>query len=129
MGTSQPGSILALIGGILGILWGLIMLLLGGTLAEFLGPLGAFPVVIGIWLIATAIIVIIASRWMKDDAKCFKGGLIALIFSVVGGGTILGLIGGILGLIAGKQALVGKAGRVRGRKNFHSLKRTCFSFC
>lgn len=115
MGTSQPGSILALIGGIIGILWGLIMLVLGGTLAAFLGPLGAFPVVIGIWLIATAIVVIVASRWMKNPEKCFKGGLIALIFSVVGGGTILGLIGGILGLIAGKQpnAPLGKAGRVR----------------
>lgn len=113
MGTSQPGSILALIGGILGILWGLILLLLGGTVAAFLGPLGAFPVVIGIWLIATAILVIVASTWMKNPEKCFKGGLVALIFSVVGGGTILGLIGGILGLIAAKQAPVGKAGRVR----------------
>ena len=119
MGTSQPGSILALIGGILGILWGLMMLVFGSILgavfsAVGMGFLAAFPVVLGIWLIATAIVVIVASRWMKDDTKCFKGGLIALIFSVVGGGTILGLIGGILGLIAGKQAPVGKAGRVRG---------------
>lgn len=113
MGTSQPGSILALIGGILGILWGLVLLLGGSFLAALFGPLGAFPVVIGIWIIATAIVVIVASRWMKNPEKCFKGGLIALIFSVVGGGTILGLIGGILGLIAGKQAPVGKAGKVR----------------
>ncbi|MBI2146572.1 hypothetical protein HYU22_04490 [Candidatus Woesearchaeota archaeon] len=104
MGTSQPGSILALIGGILGIVWGVVLLFAGSLVGALLGPLGAFPVVIGIWLIATAIVVIVASRWMKDPAKCFRGGLVVLILSVVGGGTILGLIGGILGLIAGKKA-------------------------
>ena len=121
MGTSQPGSILALIGGILGILWGLLFLLWGSILGVVLSTIGleflvAFPFAIGLWLIATAIVVIVAGTWMKNPEKCFKGGLIALIFSVVGGGTILGLIGGILGLIAGKQpnTPVGKAGRVRG---------------
>lgn len=118
MGTSQPGSILALIGGILGILWGLLFLVGGSIFGAIFSAIGfgflaAFPMVVGIWLIVTAIVVIVASRWMKDPEKCFRGSLVVLILSVVGGGTILGLIGGILGIVAGKQAPVGKAGRVR----------------
>ena len=65
---------------------------------------------LGIYLVITAILVILGGFWMKNEEKCFKGGLIALIFSIIGGGGLLGLIAGILGMIAGKKAQVHVAG-------------------
>ena len=45
-------------------------------------------------------LVIVASQKMKNSEKRKKWSIIVIIFSVLGTGTIFGVIGGILGLVA-----------------------------
>ena len=105
MGKSTAGFVLGLIGGILGILAGIGIAIGGGALAA-LNPLAGYlgataSLAFGIWYISSGILVIIFSLWMKNPKKCRMGGILTLIFSVVGSGGLLGLIGGILGIVAG----------------------------
>jgi hypothetical protein len=75
---------LSLIGGIIGLIIGIILLL----------------IIIGIWIIIASIIVIVgAQRLMQEPMEHTKWGTIILVFSILGGGTLLGLIGGILALV------------------------------
>ena len=108
--VSKAGFVLALIGGIFGILMGLIISVLGGVVLASMDKLPpgstistgmiAFAMGLGIYYVISSILVIIGGVWMKNPEKCLKGGIVTLIFSVVGGGTLLGIIGGILGIVA-----------------------------
>ena len=108
MGASKTGFILGLIGGIFGILAG-ILFVAGGLWMARLAPFkvpGIFSGTytgIGIWWIISAVLVIVFSSWMKVPEKCKIGGILTLIFSVIGGGTILGMIGGIFGIVEGSK--------------------------
>ncbi len=95
------GFVLALIGGILEIIAGIPLALLGGF-AGFIGGLAAAPVVIClIWPLICGILIIVGAVWMKsgEPDKVKKGGILTLIFAILGGFNILALIGGILGMI------------------------------
>ena len=108
MSLVKAASILTLIGGIFASLISLFtsaMLISIGAISSadygysfgvgvFLGILAALYFIIG------AILVIIASQKMKEAQTRKKWSIIAIIFSIIGPGTILGLIGGILGLVA-----------------------------
>ncbi|MEM2089881.1 MAG: hypothetical protein QXL88_02210 [Candidatus Pacearchaeota archaeon] len=112
MGNSTAGFILGLIGGILGIIWGIVI----AVLAKAIGVLSSvMPVanlfrgsglamsIIGIWYIISGALVILFSTWMKNPEKCTTGGILTLIFSIIGSGGLLGLIGGIFGIVQGKK--------------------------
>lgn len=105
MGESKPGFILGLIGGIIGILVGILMMTLGGAFFAFLEEMtalvGGLYMGLGIWYLITGALVIWFSTWMKDPKKCRLGGIWTLVFSVIGSGGILGLVGGILGIVQG----------------------------
>ena len=58
--------------------------------------------VLGIYFLATSILVIVASQKMKNPEKRKLWSIIAIVCSIIGTGTIFGLIGGILGLLAEK---------------------------
>ncbi|MFA5887855.1 MAG: hypothetical protein WC852_04050 [Candidatus Nanoarchaeia archaeon] len=94
-GLAKTGSTFSLIGGILGIVVGLIAI---GSSMLFKPYL-----YVGLVILLEAILVIVGSFKMKDEKKCFKWSVIVLILSLFGGGTIFGLIGGILGLVAVKR--------------------------
>lgn len=101
---SKSGSILSLIGGIAGLVIGLICIGAGIRAMVSLntqdsGFLSALFLGLGIWLSISAIAVIVFSRWMNDPKKVMTGSIFVLVLSVIGGGTILGLIGGILGIV------------------------------
>ena len=75
---------LSLIGGILGLIVGII----------------TFIFIIGIWIIIASVIVIIAAqKLMQEPMEHNKWGVIIIIFSIIGLGSLLALIGGILALI------------------------------
>ncbi len=75
---------LALIGGIIGLIVGIFTLLL----------------FVGIWIIAaSAVVLYSAQKLMQEPMEHTKWGIIIIVFSILGGGTILGLIGGILALV------------------------------
>jgi hypothetical protein len=55
---------------------------------------------IGVWCLASSIVVLVAARKLYAyPSEHTKWGTIILLFSIVGLGTVLGLIGGILALI------------------------------
>ncbi|MBI5148893.1 DUF4064 domain-containing protein [Candidatus Pacearchaeota archaeon] len=109
---SRAGFVFALIGSIIGLLISLILLIFA-WITKSIGPGPKlyeamtssyktnliFLSIFGAWYLITSILVIIAAFWMRSAEKCRKGGIIALIFGLFGGGTIVGAIGGILGII------------------------------
>lgn len=82
---------LSLIGGILGLLSGV-------AITFFL----LFTIIlwpIGVWVIvANALIINYAKRLMAQPSEHSKYGTYILVFSIIGGGNILALIGGILAM-------------------------------
>lgn len=75
---------LSLIGGILGLIAGIVLLI----------------VIIGIWVIICSVIVIIAAQKLNQEPmEHTKWGTIILVFSIIGLGSLLALIGGILALV------------------------------
>ena len=75
---------LSLIGGIIGLIIGIFTLIF----------------LIGFWIIISSIIVIVsAQRLMSEPMEHTKWGTIILIFSIIGIGSLLGLVGGILALV------------------------------
>jgi len=93
---------LSLIGGILGLIIGFILIVGAGGLASlpYSGPAVAFFGVIGLWSAITAIIVIISAYNLHSDPwEHAKWGWIIIVFSIIGLGTIFGLIGGILAVV------------------------------
>jgi len=94
--------VLSLIGGTLGLIIGFILIIIAGSLAglSYSGPPAALFGGIGLWSIITAIIVIISAYNLHSDPwEHTKWCVIILVFSVIGLGTILGLIGGILAIV------------------------------
>jgi hypothetical protein len=74
---------LALIGGIIGLIAGIFLLI----------------IIIGIWIIISSVIVIVAAQKLNEEPmEHTKWGTIIIIFSIVGIGSLLALIGGILAL-------------------------------
>jgi len=95
------GYVLALIGGILELIAGIPLAFLGGA-AGIIGGLAAAPLAVClIWPLICGILIIVGAVWMKsgEPGKVKKGGILALIFAILGGFNIFALIGGILGLV------------------------------
>jgi len=94
---------LSMIGGFLGLIIGLILIVIAvsvASLSYYFGPPAALLGGIGLWSMITAIIVIISAYDLHSDPwEHTKWGVIIIIFSVIGLGTILGLIGGILAIV------------------------------
>ena len=99
---------LSMIGGILGLTWRFSRDRFGAVLGAFTFGLGfAFIGGIGIWVAICSLIVIIAAQRLKaQPLEHTKWGAIILIFSIIGGWSILDFIGGILALVY-KPILVG----------------------
>ena len=110
---------LSLIGGIIGLLAGLAMLALGAisymAIGEYLNYYGeygysgydlglgwAYTVYfgLGIWSFITSILIIVFARKLKaNPLQHKKWGLLIIVFSIIGVGGLLGLIGGILAIV------------------------------
>ena len=83
---------LAMIGGIIGLIVGIFLLI----------------VIIGIWIIISSVIVIISAQKLNDEPmEHTKWGTIIIIFSIIGIGSLLALIGGILALVYKPELLLG----------------------
>jgi uncharacterized membrane protein HdeD (DUF308 family) len=99
--------VLSLVGGILGIVAGIVLLVLAAVTAaassyyyyrDYTGAnlLSGF----GIWVIVCSIIVIVAAAKLNSNPLDHtKWGVVILVFSIIEGINILGLVGGILALI------------------------------
>ena len=62
---------------------------------------GTVLLIIGIIVLIVAFLKFWASKLMKNPITTSKGGVIALIVGIIGGGDLLAIIGGILGLVQG----------------------------
>ena len=104
---ARLGFIFSLTGGIIGVLSGLALLLLSVFGAVYRGiggaAVGTFTGIIALYVLITAGLVILGAVWMRTEKRCLTGAIISIIFSVIGAGTIFGIIGGILGIIAAKR--------------------------
>ena len=92
---------LSMIGGILGVLGALILIGFGALLGAVTFGFG-FAVIggLGIWILICSIVVIVASQRLKaNPLEHSKWGAIILLFSIIGGWSILDFIGGILALV------------------------------
>jgi len=104
MKSSKPGYILALIGGILGIFISVVFLIMFLAFSSYneLPGLALTIMIIGfVYSVVTGSLTIWGGTLMRNPKTTEKGGIIALIFSIVGSGNILGMVGGILGIIEG----------------------------
>jgi len=92
---------LSMIGGILGVLGAILIIGLGAFVGAFTFGLGfAFLGGLGIWILICSIVVIIAAQRLKaNPMEHSKWGAIILVFSIIGGWSILDFIGGILALV------------------------------
>jgi hypothetical protein len=69
----------------------------------------AFYFAIGVWCLISSILVMVFARKLKaDPMQHGKWGALILIFSIIGLGTLLGFIGGILAIVY-KPILAGSA--------------------
>jgi hypothetical protein len=112
--------IVSLIGGIIGLIASIFVTLVMGVLAwfttasidygygyeygyDFMPELSALILVyiaFGIWMLITSILVIVFARRLNaNPMQHTKYGLLIIIFSIIGVGGLLGLIGGILALV------------------------------
>jgi hypothetical protein len=98
---------LSMIGAIIGLLAGILLLGIGAFLGIFTFGFGfLFTGVLGIWMILASIIVIIfAGKLKSNPMEHIKWGALILVFSLLGVGGILGLIGGILAIVYTPRAL------------------------
>jgi hypothetical protein len=93
---------LSMIGGFLGLIIGLILIVIAGSIGSLpnSGPATVLFGGIGLWSVFTAIIVMISAYNLRSDPwEHTKWGWIIIIFSIIGLGTLLGLIGGILAVV------------------------------
>ncbi len=110
---SKLGFILALVGGILNLLGGIFWIIIVLAGKSFFGMdvlktaiqssgsswfLGVWIAVAVVYLIS-GVISIIAAFMMKNPNRVKTGGILALIFGIIGS-NILTIIGGVLGLVA-----------------------------
>ncbi len=101
MSLSKAGFILSLIGGILGIVMSLAIGLFSiAFFATEQAIVGVIMLLLGLYGVVTGVLVLLGGVWMRSPRTRKRGAIIALIFGVIGSGGILGLIGGILGLVA-----------------------------
>jgi len=106
MAESVPGSIVALIGGILGII-GAVMLIAGGGIIKLiiparLGAIATIYLILGIVYLIFSVLTIIGAVWMKKAETCRKGGIVALVFGILSL-NILAIVGGALGIAASRK--------------------------
>jgi hypothetical protein len=112
-GKSSAPFILSLIGGIFILINGVLIAALGGIITAMSsavpgmeGILGATGIVMAVVGLALGVLVIVGTVLMRNPAKAKMGAILVIVFSlislVIGGGfligTILGVIGGALGL-------------------------------
>jgi hypothetical protein len=106
--------VLSLIGGIIGLVVGFVLIVVAAVISAasasdtYLGSIAAVvSSAIGVWsLISGAIVVVGAVKLNSNPWEHTKWGVIVLVFSVIGMGTVLGLIGGILALVYNPQGAV-----------------------
>ena len=106
---NKPTSayIISLIGGIIGLIISLLVMSLFGVLGSgafgySVGNVGLFSfwVILGVWMLITSILVIFFARRLNaNPMEHSKYGAYIIIFSIIGLGGLLGLIGGILALV------------------------------
>jgi hypothetical protein len=100
---NQPTAayILSMIGGILGLIGGLFIIIVGAIAGVFTFGLGFVAIGgIGIWItICSTIVIVAASKLKSEPMEHSKWGAIILVFSIIGGWSILDFIGGILELV------------------------------
>jgi hypothetical protein len=91
----------SMIGGILGLLGGLFLIGTGAVLGVFTLGLGFAAIGgLGFWIVICSIIVIFAASKIKSEPlEHSKWGAIILVFSIIGGWSLLDFIGGILALV------------------------------
>jgi hypothetical protein len=92
---------LSLIGGILALIVGLLLILLGAVVGVFTFGFGFLAIGgIGLWVTVCALVVIYSAKQLNDrPMEHIKWGAIILVFSIIGGWSILDFIGGILALV------------------------------
>jgi hypothetical protein len=97
--------VLSLIGGILGLISGFAVVFAGSSLAGLFGPyypypyIASFLLILGVWMIISSLIILVAANGLNSNpAEHSKWGAIILIFSILGGGSCLACIGGIVAL-------------------------------
>ncbi len=112
--------IVSLLGGILGLLGSIALIALGATAFSaynsYTGYYGVYTpfglgwtllIGLGAWMLITSILIIIfAHRLNSNPIEHTKWGALIIVFSIIGVGGLLGLIGGILALVY-KPILVG----------------------
>jgi hypothetical protein len=103
MYQNQPTAAywLSMIGGVLGLLGGLLLIVGGAVVGAVTFGFG-FAVIgsVGIWItICSAVVVYAASKLKSNPIEHSKWGAIILIFSIIGGWSVLDFIGGILALV------------------------------
>jgi hypothetical protein len=92
---------LSMIGGILGVLGALVLIGFGALVGAVTFGFG-FAVLggLGIWILICSIVVIVAAQRLRaNPLEHSKWGAIILVFSIIGGWSILDFIGGILALV------------------------------
>jgi hypothetical protein len=91
---------LSLIGAIIGLIAGLLLIGVGALLGVFTFGIGFMGIGgLGIWmLVASTLVIIFASKLKANPQEHTKWGALILVFSLLGVGGILGLVGGILAL-------------------------------
>lgn len=104
--ASAAAFALTLVGGILILIQGVIMVALGAAASGVLSAIPGFGAVLGALSAVVIIfgIIVLVGSWMIRKGSRTTGGILALIFSIIGLflgggfiiGSILGLVGGIL---------------------------------
>jgi hypothetical protein len=92
---------LSMLGGILGVLGALVLIGFGALVGAVTFGFG-FAVLggLGIWILICSIVVIVAAQRLRaNPLEHSKWGAIILVFSIIGGWSILDFIGGILALV------------------------------
>jgi hypothetical protein len=123
--------VLSLIGGILGLIVGLILLVLGFFVGALTFGIGLVVYgAIGIWcLICSVIVIVSASKLNSEPMEHTKWGVLILIFSIIGLGSLLGLIGGILALAYKPEMVAGQQPAAWGQPaqsaNSRAINRIC----
>ena len=110
MRESRAGHVLLLISGIITLLISIglivfsIIVFTGVVEGEGSVALGGTLILIfGIVALILALLKFWASRLMKVPETTHKGGVIALIVGFLTGGDLLSIIGGVLGMVYGKE--------------------------
>lgn len=109
---TKAGRILAMIGGWLGVAGGLaltgITIFLayalampkeGGGVQEDVTFFVVFFVIFTVYILITSILTLVGARWMRKPETLLRGSVMVLVCGLMGGSSLFGMIGGILGLI------------------------------